>query len=434
MYIWLFQDISIGRLDSLEKIYLAEIDLEARGMGMELVERSLSARRENERINAVVTWNEKALDDARDAEKRGLDVFPIGVKDNIMTRGIRTTLGSRVFADYIPREDAECVKRLRKNGGVVIGKTNTHELASGITTTSSIFGPTRNPHDLSRIAGGSSGGSAAAVAAGIVPVALGSDTAGSVRIPASLCGVYGFKPSYSSIPSKGLYPLAPSLDHVGILASDVEWIKRVYTAIAVERFLKGRQRPVDPDKTVLGIPIGLFKASEDVEKSFYNYISKYKYVEVKLPIALEKLYRVFPVIRYSEATKTFIGIKDRWGELFPDVRRLLERGLEYRAIDYIEALEAKEEIKVEFDKMMKNVDYLVTPTTPIPAPRIEEVLGKEDGEIRTIMTSNVIYASLVGAPAISLPLLKSQGLPVGIQIIGRRGGDLELLELVSRMV
>jgi aspartyl-tRNA(Asn)/glutamyl-tRNA(Gln) amidotransferase subunit A len=198
--------------------------------------------------------------------------------------------------------------------------------------------------------------------------------------------------------------------------------------------LKGRQRPVDPDKTVLGIPIGLFKASEDVEKSFYNYISKYKYVEVKLPIALEKLYRVFPVIRYSEATKTFIGIKDRWGELFPDVRRLLERGLEYRAIDYIEALEAKEEITAEFDKMMKNVDFLVTPTTPISAPRIEEVLGKEDGEIRTIMTSNVIYASLVGAPAISLPLLKSQGLPVGIQIIGRRGGDLELLELVSRMV
>jgi aspartyl-tRNA(Asn)/glutamyl-tRNA(Gln) amidotransferase subunit A len=367
-------------------------------------------------------------------ERMGVETFPIGVKDNIMTRGIRTTLGSKIFANYIPGEDAEVIKRLKKGGGIVIGKTNTHELASGITTTSSIFGPTRNPHDPSRIAGGSSGGSAAAVAAGIVPVSLGSDTAGSVRIPASLCGVYGFKPSYGSISVKGLYPLAPSLDHVGILASSIEWIEKVYRIIARRDYLRGRKRSIDPDKAVLGIPTGLFKASEDIEKSFYNYISRYKYTEVKLPIAIDKLYRVFPVIRYSEATRTFIGLRDRWGELFPDVRRLLEKGLEYRAIDYIEALNAREEIIAEFDKIMKSVDILVTPTTPIPAPKIEEVLGKEDGDIRTIMTSNVIYASLVEAPAISIPLLRSGGLPVGIQFIYRRGGDIELLEFVSHIL
>jgi aspartyl-tRNA(Asn)/glutamyl-tRNA(Gln) amidotransferase subunit A len=406
----------------------------ARGMGIDLIDRALSCRETNNRINAIVTWNDKAEDEARDMERMGVETFPIGVKDNIMTRGIRTTLGSKIFANYIPGEDAEVIKRLKKGGGIVIGKTNTHELASGITTTSSIFGPTRNPHDPSRIAGGSSGGSAAAVAAGIVPVSLGSDTAGSVRIPASLCGVYGFKPSYGSISVKGLYPLAPSLDHVGILASSIEWIEKVYRIIARRDYLRGRKRSIDPDKAVLGIPTGLFKASEDIEKSFYNYISRYKYTEVKLPIAIDKLYRVFPVIRYSEATRTFIGLRDRWGELFPDVRRLLEKGLEYRAIDYIEALNAREEIIAEFDKIMKSVDILVTPTTPIPAPKIEEVLGKEDGDIRTIMTSNVIYASLVEAPAISIPLLRSGGLPVGIQFIYRRGGDIELLEFVSHIL
>jgi len=400
-------------------------------LGIELVEKALRARDVNERVNAIVTWNGEALEEAENAARKGLEPFPIGVKDNIMTKGLRTTLGSRVFSDYIPGEDAECVRRLRDGGGVVVGKTNTHELASGITTTSSIFGPTRNPHDLSRIAGGSSGGSAAAVAAGIVPVALGSDTAGSVRIPASLCGVYGFKPTYASIPVRGLYPLAPSLDHVGILASDVEWIKRVYMIIARRGALRRKQRRVDPDKAVLGIPIGLFRASESVERAFNNFVSRYRYVEVKAPLALEKLHRVFPVIRYSEATKTFIGIRDRWGELFPDVRRLLERGLEYRAIEYIEALDAKEEITEEFEKIMRGVDFLITPTTPIPAPRIDEVLGREDGEIRTTMTYNVIYASLTGAPAISIPALRVEGLPVGIQIIARRGGDIELLEFAS---
>ena len=351
-----------------------------------------------------------------------------------MTRGIRTTLGSKIFYDLVPSIDAEAVLRVKRSGGIVIGKTNTHELASGVTTTSSVFGPTRNPHDLSRIAGGSSGGSAAAVAAGIVPVSFGSDTAGSVRIPASLCGVYGFKPSYGAIPSSGLYPLAPSLDHVGIIASNVEWIERVFRITARPDILRKRVREIDPDKAVLGIPHGLYRASEGVEKGFYRFLSGFKYKEVRLELAAKNLYSVFPVIRYSEATKTFLGIRDRWGELYQDVRRLLERGLGYSATEYIEALHLRRAIVREFDRIMGEVDFLVTPTTPIPAPRIEDVLGKEDGEVRNILTSNVIYASLVGAPAISIPLLRSEGMPVGIQIIGRRRHDLELLRFSSRLL
>jgi aspartyl-tRNA(Asn)/glutamyl-tRNA(Gln) amidotransferase subunit A len=395
--------------------------------------RSLNSIEENKKINAIVTWNPNAEREAREALSTGLEIFPIAVKDNIMTRGIRTTLGSKVFYDFIPSIDAEVIRRIKRSGGIVVGKTNTHELASGITTTSSVFGPTRNPHDLSRIAGGSSGGSAAAVAAGIVPVALGSDTAGSVRIPSSLCGVYGLKPSYGSIPSSGLYPLAPSLDHIGIIASNTEWIEKVFKIIARPDILRKKVREIDPDKAVLGIPIGLFKASEEVEKEFYRFLSGFKYKEVRLELAVRNLYSVFPAIRYSEATRTFLGIRDRWGELHQDVRRLLERGLEYKATEYIEALHMKEAITREFDKAMKDVDFLVTPTTPIPAPKIEEVLGREDGEIRTILTSNVIYPSLVGAPAISIPLLKTGGMPVGIQIIGKRYHDLELIMFASKL-
>ncbi len=402
-------------------------------MGVDLVSRALDAMDKNREVNAIVTWNERALDEAIRAERRGLDVFPVGVKDNIMMRGLRTTLGSRVFYDNIPRRDAWCVSRLREAGGIVIGKTNTHELASGVTTTSSIFGPTRNPHDLSRIAGGSSGGSAAAVSAGIVPVALGTDTAGSVRIPASLCGAIGFKPSYGAISVGGVYPLAPSLDHVGIIASSMGWVIRVFKAIARRDILKRRPRLRDPDKVILGILVELYRADADVDKGFQDFISRYKSRKIMLPIASEKLYRVFPVIRYSEASKTFLGIRNRWGELFPDVRRLLEKGLEYRAVEYLEAMKAREDIIRELDAIFREVDFLVTPTTPIPAPNIEEVLGREDSEIRAVLTANVIYASITGAPAISLPLIRSRGLPVGIQIIGARGRDLEVLGYALRI-
>jgi len=392
----------------------------------------------NKVINAFVTFNENFIDEVNNVRKLGLEPLPLGVKDIIYTKGLRTTMGSKLYIDFIPDYDAYVVKKLRDVGWVVVGKTNTHEFASGVTTTSSVFGPTRNPLDISRIAGGSSGGSAAAVAADLVPLALGTDTAGSVRVPASLCGVYGYKPTYGLINNYGVYPLAPSLDTIGFLAKDLNWILRV-----AEVFIKFEELSIKDLK--LGIP-NWFRVPNDlrslmpdivdeVEDKFLNYVSGlgYDYLEVEMPDAVKYVWRYFPVIRYSEATATHIVNRDKWYMYSPDVRRLLEKGLEYRAVEYLEALNFRGRVREELGRVLKRVDVLITPTTPIPAPKIEDVLGREDGPIRSLLTYETVYASYIGAPAISIPSLVVKGLPVGVQLICNVGEDVKLLSIASKI-
>jgi aspartyl-tRNA(Asn)/glutamyl-tRNA(Gln) amidotransferase subunit A len=198
----------------------------------ELVEESLrSAARENPRLNAFITVTEEtALARATELDAmlaRGVDLgplhgIPIAHKDCILTKGVRTTGGSKIFADYLPRRDAEVVESLHAAGAVMIGKTGLHELTYGITNVNPHYGPVRNPHDVTRVSGGSSGGSGAAVGAGIVPLAIGTDTGGSIRIPASFCGCVGLKPTYGSISRKGVMPLGPRQDHVGPMTASVE--------------------------------------------------------------------------------------------------------------------------------------------------------------------------------------------------------------------
>ncbi|WP_148217135.1 amidase [Acidilobus saccharovorans] len=381
-------------------------------------------------INAVVTVNERAEAEANAVARRGLTPIPIVIKDIIYTKGLRTTMGSRVFRDYVPREDAAVVARLRRAGFVIIGKSNAHEFASGATTTSSVFGPTRNPLDKDRIAGGSSGGSAAAVAAGIVEVAIGTDTAGSVRIPASLCGVFGFRPTSGSTPKAGVFPLAPTFDEVGVIASNLDVLRRALQAIMVRR---RKARPIRGQPR-LAVPRGLLVADRDVSRAFWDLAARLNAAEVDLPIARARGRESFTVIRLSEASSVHLPFRDRWQEYFPDVRRLLERGLEFKATDYATALEVMRRVKDEFTSVMRKFDAMILPSTAIPAPRIDEVLGKEDGPVRDLLTGNSWLAPLVGAPAISVPMFKVNGLPVGLQLIGRPGEDLELLELAERIL
>ncbi|MEM2205891.1 MAG: amidase [Sulfolobales archaeon] len=408
--------------------------------GYELIEHALSenSRRINSNINAFVLYNDEALNEAERILRRGLEPLPLGVKDVIYTKGLRTTMGSKLYMNFIPEYDAYVVKVLKEGGWVVVGKTNTHEFASGATTTSSVFGPTKNPLDTSRIAGGSSGGSAAAVAASLIPVALGTDTAGSVRVPASLCGVYGYKPTYGLINTYGVYPLSPSLDTIGFLASDLDWIYRVS-----EAFIRLEVEHVDVRRLRLGVPTW-FRVPEwlrtlapdlveEVENSFLNYVAELgcEYEEVNMVNAEKYVWRFFPVIRYSEATAIHMRHRDRWDDYRPDVRRLVEKGLEYKAVEYLEAMAHRDEVRDELNSILKRVDALITPTTPIPAPKIEDVLGREDGSIRSLLTYETVYASYIGAPAISVPALKVRGLPVGIQLVCRVGDDSKLLRIAS---
>ena len=406
--------------------------------GIKSVERIFSneIKELNNKINAFVSFNEKAIEEAEKVEKKGMEPIPIGVKDIIYTKGLKTTMGSRVFIDFIPQEDSYIVKRLKRLGYVIVGKTNTHEFASGITTTSSIFGPTRNPIDLNRIAGGSSGGSAASTSASIVPIAIGTDTAGSTRVPASLCGIYGYKPSYGKISVEGVFPLAPSFDTIGFLSKELKWIIRI-----AKEFNLYKENKVK--KIKLGIPRWYMPAEdtwpeyqptiEKVRSSFLDFISTkpIDYKEIDMPLTSKYLWRYFSAIRYSEGTYVHIKYKEKWNLYFPDVKRLVEKGLNYSAIDYIEAVYKRREVFDEFKKVLKNVDALITPTTLIYAPTINEVLGKEDGTIRSVLTYETLFASFVDAPSISIPSLTIDGMPVGIQIIGGKGEDSKVLNIAK---
>lgn len=407
---------------------------------LELIEKIFSKeiKELNNKINAIVTFNENAINEAEELEKNGIEPIPIGVKDIIFTKGIKTTMGSKLYQNFIPKNDAYIIKKIKKLGYVVIGKTNTHEFASGVTTTSSIFGPTKNPHDIYRISGGSSGGSAAAVAANIVPIAIGTDTAGSIRIPASLCGVYGYKPSYNKINTEGVFPLAKSFDTIGFLSNDFNQILNI--SFKLNLFKK-----IDIKKIKIGIP-KWYKLPENlkqynneliekVENKFLDYVAKLgiDYEFVDMPIA-QKYLNYYPIIRYSEATSVHIKNKDKWDQYFPDVRRLLEKGLEYKAVDYLEALSYQILIKEELKKISKKYDVLLTPTTPIPAPTIEDVLGKEDGIIRSILTYYTVYSSYAEAPSVSIPELEINNLPVGVQVIANYNEDIKLLNIINLLI
>jgi len=407
-----------------------------------LVKKALSMKDVNNEINAIVSWNDKVEDEAENILKQDLEPYPIAIKDIIDVKGLRVSMGSRVFVNRVSERDSEVVKRIRASGGVIIGMANTHEFASGVTTTSSVYGPTRNPRDLSRIAGGSSGGSAAAVAAGIVPVALGTDTAGSVRIPASLTGIYGFKPTYGTIDTEGVFPLAPSLDTIGILAKSINWVRRIFTIIAnkdtmyyMEKILRKGDNTVRKIRRIrIGVP-KWFRASEEVYDKFMNKLSSLDHVIIEMENFEKKLTKYFPVIRLAEASNIHLRYKEKWDLYFPDVRELVKRGLEIPAYEYFEALRVREELYREFRRVMKvhNLILLAMPTTPIPAPSLEDTIGKELNMREILSTVNVTIASFLGLPAISVPSLEINNLPVGIQLIADRFYDLLLLDITQRL-
>lgn len=397
----------------------------------ENVQKSLESAKLMEELRAVVTINDAAEKEARSIGESGNGPIPIVLKDNIDTASIRTTMASRLFINRVPHEDADVVRRLKNAGYVVIGKTNLHEFASGVTTTSSIFGYTRNPLDQERIAGGSSGGSAAAVAAGITEVALGTDTAGSVRIPASLTGTIGYVPTHNLISPSGVFPLAPSFDDVGIISSKFASLEKL-AGVLHRRDL--HRNGIELDKARFGVITNGFFDSGSVEKDFNNLLTSLEVSEINFPCDPVRVVEAFKTIRLSEALSVHLENRDRWNEYFPDVRRMLESALPYKATDYIHARSVSEKVKEEAVRMFKNIDVLISPTTPIPAPRIEDVIGKEDGEVRSQLSHNTMFAPFADLPAISIPMFSVGDFPVGLQLIGKPDDDFTLIHLAKQIL
>ena len=418
----------------------------------------------NPRLNAYLTvCEEQALEQAVRAEaalpgkRRGksapdlspLHGIPVSLKDNIYTAGIRTTAGSRILQDFVPLHDAPVVTALRKAGAIILGKTNMHEFAYGATSNNPHYGPVRNPWDETRIAGGSSGGSAAALAAGLCYGSMGTDTGGSIRIPASLCGVVGLKPGLGRVSAEDVIPLSPTLDFVGPLARSVEdvalLLRPIYTRGANERSLLPRKFPSPRARRAkLGIPKEFFfdVVSPDVQRAFDRSIDILKkggasIKEISLPL-LPETEEAGNHIAAAEATlyhQQAGWFPSRSADYGEDVRSRLEMGTQVSAVSYLKALQTRVKFIAAFHLALEDagVDALVVPTTPIAAPPIGEESTSISGTLhptRALLLRLNRPANLAGVPAISVPCgLTEQGLPVGLQFIAAVTDEPLLLEL-----
>jgi aspartyl-tRNA(Asn)/glutamyl-tRNA(Gln) amidotransferase subunit A len=412
---------------------------------IELVDESLRRIREAQpRLNAFITITEElALEQARRADAeltRGIDRGPLhgipyALKDLFATRGIRTTCGSKIFADRIPDHDSEAYRALTEAGAVLMGKTGMHEFAYGITNDNPHFGPIRNPHDTARIPGGSSGGSGVAVAADLVFFAMGTDTGGSIRVPASYCGCVGLKPTYGLVSRSGVFPLGLSLDHVGPLTRTVRDAALVMNVIAGNE--TGITQPESPSTTGwrIGVPKNFFneRLAPEVAAAFDQTLNAVETLGCRLvPITVPdpaEINTIGRLILLGEAAAVLKPRLDRRDDFGADVLALLDQGLLVSATDYIDARRLRRVYRKRWAELWDQVDVILTPTTPIQAPLIgQKVVGDED--VRLASTRFVRPFNVLGIPAISIPL-RTNSLPVALQVAGRPFGETELLAVAE---
>jgi aspartyl-tRNA(Asn)/glutamyl-tRNA(Gln) amidotransferase subunit A len=397
----------------------------------------------NPRLNAFITITaESALAQARNAEKEILDGhwrgplhgIPLGLKDLIDTAGVHTTAASASFNDRIPEHDAEVACLLNKAGAILLGKQNMHEFAYGGSSVVSYYGEVRNPWGPQYIAGGSSGGSAAAVAAGLCYGAIGTDTAGSIREPAALCGVVGLKATYGAVSARGVIPLSPSLDHVGPITRTVADAAILFAAIGEDA--PKRPEKLDSRNLRLAIPRRFFyedldpeiaRAVEDALLVFRNMTASFR--EIELVVDTDR------TLQAAESWAVHAESVARNPEQYqPETLRRLLLGKDTPGPEMIERrgrLEiAREEIRSRFD----DIDLLITPTTPIPAPTLTELQAKpENLRPREVMLlRNTRPFNVWGLPAISVPCgFTKAGLPIGLQIAGAPGEEAKVFQLAQ---
>ena len=408
----------------------------------------------NPTLNAFITVTaESALTQARTAEAeilrghwRGpLHGIPLALKDLIDTAGIRTTAASALFKDRVPTDDAEVVRRLKEAGAVLLGKQNLHEFAYGGSSMISYYGEVHNPWDPARIAGGSSGGSAASVAAGLGCGAIGTDTAGSVREPAALCGIVGLKPTYGRVSVHGAIPLSLSLDHIGPIA------RTVSDAAVMLQVIAGHDAS-DPNSAEMPIPDYVAGLRDGVKQLRIGLPRKFFYVDLdpEIASAVEQAIGVLRTLgpdlseieievptdrtlQTAEAYAYHAESASRSPELYqPETLRRIRRGEDISAAEVEQRRRELKHIRSEVHKIFEGVDVLVTPTTPVPAATINEL--KQDPELlrphELLLLRNTRPVNVWGLPAISVPCgFTTAGLPIGLQIIGPQWREDRVLQL-----
>jgi aspartyl-tRNA(Asn)/glutamyl-tRNA(Gln) amidotransferase subunit A len=367
--------------------------------------------------------------------------IPISLKDLIDEAGIANTAGSKALDDRIPAGDAPLVTRLREAGAVIIGRTNLHEFALGTTSEDSGFGPVHNPHDVTRSPGGSSGGSGAAVATGMSIASIGTDTGGSIRIPAAACGVVGLKPSTGDVPIDGIVPLSFTLDHAGPLALSVQDAAWVWQVVSGRHTSSVVPRPLA--QVHLTRLTGYFDAplQPDVRDALERALVRLRDAGVLLTNAdvdgTDRIGATYVDIVLAEAAHWHAPILDSRKDRYrPTVHARISHGRTITAVDYLRGLDACATFSHQISTLLDTSDALVLPTLPITAPVIGEaevVVDPASGvalPVRAVMLKHTQLFNLTGHPAISLPL-PGAGLPVGLQLVGRIGRTAELLDIAA---
>jgi aspartyl-tRNA(Asn)/glutamyl-tRNA(Gln) amidotransferase subunit A len=393
-------------------------------------------------LNAFITVTaQSAFAEAKEAEKeiqagrwRGpLHGIPIGLKDLIDTAGVRTTAASAVYKERIPTKDADVVEKLRAAGAILIGKQNLHEFAYGGSSLISHFGPVRNPVDQDFVAGGSSGGSAAAVASGMCYAAVGTDTAGSIREPAALCGLVGLKPTYDLVSTSGIIPLSQSLDHVGPITRCVEDSAVVLNCIADTKANYRDSLRRDISEFVIGVPRRFFfyDLDADVARSVEQAIDEFRRIratvrDTELPVSTDRTLQAYESYAYHRDKVAASP------ELYQaETLRRIKSGERITEAQYQAALRELQKTRAEIANKFREMDVLVTPTTPAPAPRISD-LSSDQALLRPtelLLLRNTRPVNVWGLPAISVPCgFTSAGLPIGLQIIGPHLGEVKVLQ------
>jgi len=436
-------------------------------------------KKQDKKINAFITVLEKeAIERAKTIDKQiasnGLNNFltgiPLAIKDNILIQDVRTTAGSKILSEYYSPYDATVIKKLKDVGAIFVGKTNLDEFAMGSSTENSFFGPTKNPRDLQRVPGGSSGGSTAAVTAKMCLGALGSDTGGSIRQPASFCGVVGLKPTYGKVSRYGLMAMASSLDQIGPIGNSVDDVAVLLDAIEGKDNFDSTSAETPKIENLklkienlrIGIPKEYFVKGLDlqIKKNINQLIKKLEdegaeIKEVSLPHTKEALacYYIIMPAEVSANLSRYDGI--RYGYSVQEGKNLLDVYLNsrtqgfgdeskrriilgtyilskgYYEAYYLKAQKVRTLIKNDFQKVFEKVDCLLTPTTPTTAFKIGE---KIDDPLNMYLSDiYTVPVNLAGLPALSLPIGKLQNLPFGLQIIGNYFEENKILEIAKRI-
>ncbi|MFD1706728.1 amidase [Siminovitchia sediminis] len=407
------------------------------------------------KINSYITkLNELALKQAREAENsimhgqyRGpLHGIPIGIKDNYETKGIRTTAGSKVFAQYTPNKTATTVKKLLGAGGIMLGKLNMHPLGTGLTGTNPLFGNTRNPWNIHYMPGASSSGSAAALAAGLATLTTGTDTFGSIRVPAAMSGIYGLKPTYGLVSTYGLIPLAWSLDHAGPMARSVSDLALMLHYMAgfdpkdpTSLKIPAQDYTANLKKGITGVNIGiptyfLKGLDPDIEKLFHRAVSTLRALgaeikEIEIPELSMSTFSGYVIMPGEASAHTYDMLQTQPQDFPTDTRALLLSGSLTSTPQYLKAQQARRKLVKAFKKIFKNIDIILGPTIPITTPAFNKNWVAQNLEVIKACLPFTAPANLTGTPSLSVPMgLCSKGLPMGMQLIGNHLSEKLLLQ------